>query len=148
MKIVDLHNAIAKVCSILGVSTSGRIDFAPEATPEQKIAAQEIYENWVDPPDPDWRGLGEALPLDPHYLRITTSSAIATKLSSNLEQLVEFEATGNDNRIPQIQSIWNTIAVEANPTEAEIAAINAILIAHKIDQFFLLNAPSGKMIVP
>ena len=56
MNILALHNAIAAIAPIDGVSSDGRIDFRPEATAEQRAAAQEIMENWVDPFEADFSG--------------------------------------------------------------------------------------------
>lgn len=44
MIISELHDKIALVCPIDGVSSDGRIDFKPEATQEQKDAAQVIMD--------------------------------------------------------------------------------------------------------
>lgn len=44
-----LYTAISAVCPIVGVSSTGRIDFKPEATEAQKEAAQAIFNNWEDP---------------------------------------------------------------------------------------------------
>ena len=54
MNISALHQAISAVAPIEGVSSDGRIDFLPEATPEQQSAAQVVFANWVDQPDPQW----------------------------------------------------------------------------------------------
>lgn len=49
--IAKLHEAVAAVCPIDGVSSSGRIDFRPEATELQRAAAGEVFASW-DPADP------------------------------------------------------------------------------------------------
>ena len=54
MDVFSLDKAIREVCPIVGVSGDGRIDFLPEATPEQRAEAQAIFDNWVDPPQPQW----------------------------------------------------------------------------------------------
>ena len=46
-RILDVHNAIAAVAPIHGISTDGRIDFKPEATQEQKDAALSVLATWV-----------------------------------------------------------------------------------------------------
>ena len=52
----DLDAAVRKVCPISGVfqTLEGEygINFADEATDEQKIAAMEVLKNWVDKPPP------------------------------------------------------------------------------------------------
>lgn len=51
----DLHEAVAKVCPIDGVSqladNTYEIMFRDEATPEQRAAAQHVVDNWVEPPE-------------------------------------------------------------------------------------------------
>lgn len=51
-KVLRLDAEIRKHAPISGVNSNGVIWFLPEATPEQKAAAQSIVDNWVDPPDP------------------------------------------------------------------------------------------------
>jgi hypothetical protein len=52
----DLHDAVAKVCPISGVFQTLEgdygINFADEATEDQKIAAMDVLKNWVDKPPP------------------------------------------------------------------------------------------------
>ena len=50
MNVQALHDAIAAVCPIDGVSGDGTIWFQPSATDAQKAAAQAVFTNWVDPP--------------------------------------------------------------------------------------------------
>jgi hypothetical protein len=51
----QLHNAVAAVCPIEGLSQSRTgeitIQFLDSATPEQRQAAQNIVDNWVEPPE-------------------------------------------------------------------------------------------------
>lgn len=44
--LADLAQSIQAVCPIDGVSSDGRIDFRPEATTEQRAAAQSIFDSW------------------------------------------------------------------------------------------------------
>ena len=44
MIISELNDKIALVCPIDGISSDGRIDFKPEATEEQKVAAQAVMD--------------------------------------------------------------------------------------------------------
>jgi len=53
MNLGKLHQAIAAVCPIDGVSSDGTIWFALEATPEQQAAAHATYTNFQDPPEED-----------------------------------------------------------------------------------------------
>jgi len=54
MRINLLIAEMQKVCPIAGAATDGTIWFLPEATPEQQAAAQVVFANWVDQPDPQW----------------------------------------------------------------------------------------------
>lgn len=51
----QLHDAVALVCPIEGLvqHSTGTIEiqFKNEATPEQRVAAQHIVDNWIDPPE-------------------------------------------------------------------------------------------------
>lgn len=61
MKIDLLCKEISKVCPIDGCSSVDEIWFKPEATLVQKTLAWDIYNNWVDPKDPDVTGFAIAL---------------------------------------------------------------------------------------
>ena len=56
MQTYKLHEAISKVCPIDGVCIgvpedkgTWVVSYSPDATPEQKILAQEVINNWIDP---------------------------------------------------------------------------------------------------
>jgi hypothetical protein len=53
--LADLHATVRAVCPIIGVQlfTDGRYEiiFEASATPEQRAAAQQILDNWVEPPE-------------------------------------------------------------------------------------------------
>ena len=51
MNIEKLHAAIAAICPIDGLDSSGKIYFKSEATEAQKEAAQAIFANWQDVPE-------------------------------------------------------------------------------------------------
>ena len=44
MKLYELDEAIKAVCPIDGISCNGRIDYRPEATEQQRAAAQAIMD--------------------------------------------------------------------------------------------------------
>lgn len=44
MKTYELHDIISAVCPIHGINSSGGINFKPEATDEQRIAAQGLMD--------------------------------------------------------------------------------------------------------
>lgn len=52
MNLINLHHLISAVCPIDGISSSGRIDFKPEATDEQKAAAQALMDTHLPSIEP------------------------------------------------------------------------------------------------
>ena len=77
--VTDLHNAIAAVCPILGVSVGSwtdkstwQINFAPSATDPQKTAAQTVVTNF-DPTAPD---------LDDQFVSDTNRQNIVTAIQT------------------------------------------------------------------
>lgn len=139
MDLQKLQAAIAAVAPIAGIRPQEikPIDFLPGATPDQRAAAQAVFDGWVDPPDPDWTGFGSALEISADYLRIASHSVLATKLSGTLESRLIQQAEGRD-RLANIKAVWDTLAAEAVPTADEIAALNAAIAANNIDQFFAI----------
>ena len=61
MNIILLTEKINEICPIYGLDTNRNISFKDEATEEQQLLAYEIYDSWVDPPEPDVRGFVMAL---------------------------------------------------------------------------------------
>lgn len=57
MSFAFLQSAVESAAPIDGLSSDGTIWFKPEATEQQRIAAQAIADNWVDPPDPNFDGM-------------------------------------------------------------------------------------------
>lgn len=51
MNIEKLHAAIAAICPIDGLDSSGKIYFKSEASEVQKEAARELLKNWEDVPE-------------------------------------------------------------------------------------------------
>ena len=56
MNIILLTEKINEICPIHGLSSDRNISFKEEATEQQKALAYEIYDSWVDPPEPDVTG--------------------------------------------------------------------------------------------
>lgn len=61
MNIILLTEKINESCPIYGLDTNRNISFKDEATEEQQLLAYEIYDSWVDPPEPDVTGFVMAL---------------------------------------------------------------------------------------
>lgn len=78
-----LHEAIAQVCPIDGISDNGdgsyRIDFKDEATPEQRDEAMAIAASFVEAPEPKWQQLLGTFqfPGNPLYLAVLESVALS-----------------------------------------------------------------------
>ncbi|MEM9543982.1 MAG: hypothetical protein AAGA60_31425 [Cyanobacteria bacterium P01_E01_bin.42] len=121
------------------------LKFAESVPPDQKAIAQEILEDWEDLPEPQWKTLGEQLALAPSYLRNTTHNSMTLGLKSTFELMLKISADG-DLRLESIANLWNAIAQQSFPTSEEVAAINEIIKANAIDQFFSLQA-EGTMIL-
>jgi hypothetical protein len=61
MNIILLTEKINEICPIYGLDTNRNISFKDKVTEEQKSLAYEIYDSWVDPPEPDVTGFVMAL---------------------------------------------------------------------------------------
>ncbi|MBP0021019.1 MAG: hypothetical protein J7647_26130 [Cyanobacteria bacterium SBLK] len=146
MTLADLHDAIAKIAPIDSVAIApDQIDFKAEATDEQQAKAWEIFNGWEDPAEPQWKTFGEAIAIEPTYLRNTTHNTITLGLKSTFELMLKISADG-DLRLESIRDLWNAIAAQSNPTSEEIEMINGIIEVNAIDQFFTLQA-DGIMIL-
>lgn len=52
MNLLKLHETIKKICpGIVSVRESGVFDYTEDTTDAQKIAAQTVFDNWVDIPE-------------------------------------------------------------------------------------------------
>ncbi len=54
MNLTSINKAVSKVCPIHGMLSATEPDFKPEATPQQRAAAQAIVDGW------DWSAEAEA----------------------------------------------------------------------------------------
>lgn len=79
----QLYTSILRACPIFGVSADGRIDFAPEATTEQRAAAQAIVDSW------DWeRGDPKAYLSNLRYEKETQGFSIdGQRISSHRDEM-------------------------------------------------------------
>lgn len=124
--LLELHNAIAKVCPILGVADLGdgsyRIDYSPEATAEQKQAASRALETFEAIPqatDESW--LAASYELNP-LLAKAMSTSDTNAFSLLLAQLTTFHA-------PDVLAIAISLVRAGMPvdfTSEEIDRINQI----------------------
>ena len=124
MNVRNLHIAISSVCPVEGVSSNGRIDFLPEATEEQRAAAQAILDNWVDPTPPDWKAFRVALYADDGWKRVLNSNpAVGAVIASSLWQFQSDSTIG-----VEIKFLWDGLIEVLDPplSPEEIDSLNTI----------------------
>lgn len=82
--LATLHATIESVCPVLGVSSTGRIDFAPQATAEQRAAAQVIVDGWNwERPELNSVALAKAHISQERYSKETAGISIEGQLVSS-----------------------------------------------------------------
>ena len=126
MKITLLSRKLAEVAPIDGVSESGVIWFQDAATDEQRAAAQEILDNWVDPPEPDWAGFRADIYQDDAWKRVLNSNAaVGATLVTTLWQFQ------NDSTLAaEVKFLWDSLIPGLDPPLSvdEVTALNLITI--------------------
>lgn len=124
MNVIDLTKALLTVCPIVGVDWKGSIDFLPEATDEQRAAAQAIVDNWVDPTPPDWKAFRTALYADDGWKRVLNSNpAVGAVIASSLWQFQSDSTMG-----VEIKFLWDGLVEILDPplSPEEIDSLNTI----------------------
>lgn len=124
------HQKIAEVAPIEGVSSDGRIDFLPTATDDQRLAAQAILDNWVDPPKPDWPGFRTALYAEDAWKRVLNSNpAVGATIASILWQ---FQT--DPTLAAEVKFLWDSLIPGLDPALSvdEITALNLIAIDNNV----------------
>lgn len=124
------HQKIAEVAPIEGVSSDGRIDFLPTATDDQRLAAQAILDNWVDPPKPDWPGFRTALYAEDAWKRVLNSNpAVGATIASTLWQ---FQT--DPTLAAEVSFLWDSLIPGLDPALSvdEITALNLIAIDNNV----------------
>lgn len=98
------------------------VDHWPTENPPT-IAEIEAVVLPTPPPQPDWASFRFALLTSTHYVRITSAAPSAyVSLLTNVAFLVDAQP----EKLIELAGVWNAIATIAQPTETEIAALNAI----------------------
>ena len=117
-KTIDLHEAIKVVCPIFGINPGeNRIDFKPEATDEQRAAAQQIYDNWTDPPDPDWDGFAQWAMQNSDIASVyATAQAAAPLAAAALTTALLQVQSGN---LANFAAAWNAVCSEGGATATQ-----------------------------
>ena len=124
MNVLALHLAIDAVAPIESVDNTGRIVFKPEATDEQRAAAQTIVDNWVDPTPPDWKAFRVALYADDGWKRVLNSNpAVGAVIASSLWQFQSDPTIG-----VEIKFLWDGLTEVLDPplSPEEIDSLNTI----------------------
>ena len=124
------HQKISEIAPIVGVSSDGRIDFLPEATEEQRSAAQDILDNWQDPPEPNWAGFRTALYAEDAWKRVLNSNAaVGATLVTTLWQ---FQT--NPTLAAEVKFLWDSLIPGLDPPLSvdEVTALNLITIDNNI----------------
>ena len=124
------HQKISEVAPIEGVSSDGRIDFLPTATDDQRLAAQAILDNWVDPPKPDWPGFRTALYAEDAWKRVLNSNpAVGATIASILWQFQTDPTLAAD-----VSFLWDSLIPGLDPALSvdEITALNLIAIDNNV----------------
>ncbi|MGA1024031.1 MAG: hypothetical protein ACO3S8_05000 [Aquiluna sp.] len=124
------HQKIAEVAPIEGVSSDGRIDFLPTATDDQRLAAQAMLDNWVDPPKPDWPGFRTALYAEDAWKRVLNSNpAVGATIASILWQ---FQT--DPTLAAEVKFLWDSLIPGLDPALSvdEITALNLIAIDNNV----------------
>lgn len=119
MNLSALHQEIAAIAPIEGVSTDGRIDFLPEATEQQRADAQTIFDNWIDPEPPNWDGFAQWAMTDPALNTVfATAQASAPLVAAGLTTTLLQVQDGN---LANFAAAFNGVATVggATPTQRE-----------------------------
>jgi hypothetical protein len=125
--IARLHQAIAQVCPIQGIADLGdgtyRIDFAPEATPEQQQAAQQIADSGVIPAEPNWEQFRSLISINSIYIQVAASHPQNLVLNPLLVALMW--RVGEDPRLLlEVMNLWAAMVHNApiSSTQAQTLA--------------------------
>ena len=126
MDISQIYNAVSGL-GVCGVSVNGdsvRLDFKPDATDEQRAAAQAIVDNWVDPTPPDWKAFRVALYADDGWKRVLNSSPVGgAVIASSLWQFQSDPTIG-----VEIKFLWDGLIEVLDPplSPDEVDSLNTI----------------------
>lgn len=104
-----------------------RIDFKPEATEQQQQAAWAVLANFAATEPPNWDQFRAQTLIHSAYLRIVTHNPITLTLNTVLVALL-WDLGKHPQMFPDVINTWNAIAIEAQPTPAEIRVLNQIAV--------------------
>ena len=129
-KLARQTKALQSVAPIDGLTADGLIWFRPEATEEQRAAAQAIIDNWADSPDPDWAGFRLALYAEDAWKRVLNSNpAVGATIASCMWQL----QTDPTLQV-EVKFLWDSLIPGLDPALSvdEVTALNLITIDNNI----------------
>lgn len=129
--LIDLHNAISKVCPIVGLADLGggnyRIDFADNATPEQQAAAWQMTKNFQLAEPPKWDDFRSRIVIEAGYLRIVSSSNFNQTLNDFLVAIF-WQIGENPGLLSEAARIWNQMVKNVWPLATEVANFKKIAL--------------------
>lgn len=137
-KLTELYNLVKGVDPVNSVEfgTNGEfhINFDDNATDQQRSdannIAQELYQDSVEPIEPDWAAFRSALRINPEWKRVLSADMVdAAVLTSTL-----WQATFNPQLFVEVVELWNSLVSVLSPpiTSAEIDTINGLSSASNI----------------
>ncbi len=138
--LTQLHDAILKVCPIVGVSELGdgqyRIDFAETATLEQQLAAYSVIANFQPVEPPNWEQFRAQMLMNGGYLRIVASNPLNQVFNAALVWKLG-QLGSHPEMLGELANLWNAMAMNVVPTEQEATVFRTI--AQSCNMPFLLN---------
>jgi hypothetical protein len=127
LSIEQLRDAIAEQAPIEGCSFD-EIWFLPEATEEQRSAAQAILDNWVDPPKQDWAGFVDALTTLEGFFAAVAGSSMAPFITTRMAALSDGKSfQGSSDRLIKV---WNAAPPALDQTQRD--QLTTLATAHGI----------------
>lgn len=111
---------------VVGIATYPPTDQAEQWIEVAEDSAE--VQAYLNPPPeikPNWEQFRGQVMIHSAYLRIATATPITIALNPALVWLLG-EVGRNPTILPEFAGAWSAIAAEAQPTESEIAALNAI----------------------
>jgi hypothetical protein len=101
---------------------------APNGCPPCELVIGTVTVSWGQDIEPNWPGFRLAMMQSAAFLRIANASAPLFVMLNSVMWLIATDPT----KLQETALIWNQLATIAQPTEAEITALNAIAATNQI----------------
>lgn len=122
MNLAAVDQAIRAVAPIHGVDVSGTISFKDEATAEQRAAAQAIFDNWVDPPEQNWKAFVDDAAEVAGFYGAIAGSAMASLITARMVRLAAGEQFKGAS--DPLINVWNAAPPALDATQrSELQAL-------------------------